>query len=52
LGLVFKEHPDKSDYRNYNFADKQPISRRLFNFLGVEFKPNGAKDIKKTILSF
>ncbi|WP_245313655.1 reverse transcriptase/maturase family protein [Allofrancisella frigidaquae] len=40
--LQLKEHPDKTDYRNFN----NPISKP-FNFLGVEFNQNGAKDIKK-----
>ncbi|GAB4221939.1 MAG: hypothetical protein Kow0076_1760 [Francisella sp.] len=47
--LKLSEHPDKTDYRNYNniaennnYKSKQP-----FNFLGIEFNHLGAIDIKK-----
>jgi hypothetical protein len=47
--LKLSEHPDKTDYRNYNniaqnnnYKSKQP-----FNFLGIEFNHLGAVDIKK-----
>ncbi|AEB28554.1 reverse transcriptase domain-containing protein, partial [Francisella hispaniensis] len=40
--LKLKEHPNKTDYRNFNNPDA-----KTFNFLGIEFNHNGAKDIKK-----
>ena len=63
--LKIEEHPDKTDYRNYSFENKQTnchpsattlsessqnnqtTSTKSFDFLGVEFNHNGAKDIKK-----
>ncbi|WP_268886494.1 reverse transcriptase domain-containing protein [Francisella tularensis] len=40
--LKLEEHPDKTDYRNFNNPNA-----KIFNFLGIEFNHNGAKDIKK-----
>ena len=64
--LKLKEHPDKTDYRNYqdfclltgiNCENESKViksnktdnfvSKQTFDFLGVEFNLNGAKDIKK-----
>jgi RNA-directed DNA polymerase len=63
--LKLKEHPDKTDYRNYqDFSlllaidcehgsnlitsnkNEDFVSKQPFDFLGVEFNHNGAKDIK------
>ncbi|MDE4974025.1 hypothetical protein NAI33_09655, partial [Francisella tularensis subsp. holarctica] len=35
--LKLEEHPDKNDYRNFNNPNA-----KTFNFLGIEFKHNGA----------
>ncbi|WP_325132235.1 reverse transcriptase domain-containing protein [Francisella tularensis] len=40
--LKLEEHPDKTDYRNFNNPNA-----KTFNFLGIKFNHNGAKDIKE-----
>ncbi|APC97798.1 reverse transcriptase family protein [Francisella frigiditurris] len=40
--LELKEHPDKTDYRNFN----NPNSKS-FDFLGVQINKQGVKDLRK-----